>query len=189
MRHLLNFVTFLEMKLTITLYDSGIKKKASKVSKAHASEILSLVPTLEKSFALFLNKNPHFKGVKDVSISMTLCGKRKIQSMNQKYRQIDKATDVLSFPVFENLRPDKKLRTKNLPQIELGDLVICKEIAKSQAREFKISYEQEVIHLAVHGFLHLLGFDHEISAKEEKIMESYESELVNKIYKKLKANQ
>jgi probable rRNA maturation factor len=91
--------------------------------------------------------------------------------------------------VFENLRPDRKLRTKNLPQIELGDLVICKEIAKSQAREFKISYEQEVIHLAVHGFLHLLGFDHEISTKEEKIMEAYESVLVNKIYKKLKANQ
>ncbi|MBC7540306.1 MAG: rRNA maturation RNase YbeY [Bacteriovorax sp.] len=120
-----------------------------------------------------------------MSISMTLCGKRKIQSMNQKYRQIDKATDVLSFPVFENLRPDKLVTEKNLPQVELGDLVICKEIAKSQALEFKISYEQEVIHLAVHGFLHLLGFDHETSLKEEKIMEKYEAELVNKIYKKL----
>lgn len=169
------------MKLTITLYDSGIKKKTSKVS----SEISGLISPLEKSFALFLTKNPHFKGVKEVSISMTLCGKRKIQSMNQKYRQIDKATDVLSFPVFENLRPDKLVTEKNLPQVELGDLVICKEIAKSQALEFKISYEQEVIHLAVHGFLHLLGFDHETSLKEEKIMEKYEAELVNKIYKKL----
>lgn len=173
------------MNLTITLYDSGIKKKTSKVS----GEILGLLPTLEKTFAVFLTKNPHFLGVKDVSISMTLCGKRKIQSMNQKYRQIDKATDVLSFPVFENLRPDKKSRERNLPQIELGDLVICKEIAKSQAREFKISYEQEVIHLAVHGFLHLLGFDHETSLKEEKIMEKNEAELVKKIYNKLKANQ
>jgi probable rRNA maturation factor len=165
------------MKLTISFYDSGIKKKASKVA--------DLIPILEKSFTAFLSKNPHFAGVKDVSISMILCGKRKIQSMNQKYRQIDKATDVLSFPIFENLRPDRKVREKNLPQIELGDLVICKEVAVAQAREFKISYEQEVIHLAVHGFLHLLGFDHEKSLKEEKIMEKYESELVSKIYKKL----
>ncbi len=143
------------------------------------------ISAMEKSFAAFLGKNPHFKGVKAVSISMTLCGRTKIRSLNREYRQKDYATDVLSFPVYENLRPDKKVRAKNLPEMELGDLVICKEIAKSQAREFGITYEQEIIHLAVHGFLHLLGFDHEISVKEEKIMEKYESELVNKIYKKL----
>ena len=143
------------------------------------------ISAMEKSFAAFLSKNPHFKGVKAVSISMTLCGRTKIRSLNREYRQKDYATDVLSFPVYENLRPDKKVRAKNLPEMELGDLVICKEIAKSQAREFGITYEQEIIHLAVHGFLHLLGFDHEISVKEEKIMEKYESELVNKIYKKL----
>ena len=174
------------MKLTITFYDSGIKKNTSKVSSSLNIEILSLVRNLENSFVLFLRKNPHFAGVKNVSFSMTLCGKRKIQSMNLKYRQIDKATDVLSFPVFDNLRPDKKVKEKNLSLLELGDLVICKEIAKSQAQEFNISYEQEVIHLTVHGFLHLLGFDHEISAKEEEIMEKYESVLVNKIYKKMK---
>ena len=174
------------MKLTITFYDSGIKKHTSKVSSLKNTEFLNLVANLEKSFVLFLTENPNFKGVKDVSFSMTLCGKRKIQTMNKKYRQIDKATDVLSFPVFDNLRPDKKKIEKNLPQVELGDLVICKDIAKTQAREFNISYEQEVIHLAVHGFLHLLGFDHEVSSKEEKIMEQYESALVNKIYKKMK---
>lgn len=143
------------------------------------------ISAMEKSFSAFLSKNPHFKGVKVVSISMTLCGRTKIRSLNREYRQKDYATDVLSFPVYENLRPDKKPGAKNLPEMELGDLVICKEIAKSQAREFGITYEQEIIHLAVHGFLHLLGFDHEISVKEEKIMEKYESELVNKIYKKL----
>ncbi len=172
------------MKLTIALYDSGIKKNTSKVS----TEISNLIPILEKSFCLFLIKNPHFTGVKNVSISLTLCGKRKIQTMNLKYRKMDKATDVLSFPVFENLRPDyKKTDPEILTQLELGDLVICKEIAKAQAREFGISYSEEVIHLAVHGFLHLLGFDHEISSKEEMIMERYESELVKKIYKKIKA--
>ncbi|MDO9183073.1 MAG: rRNA maturation RNase YbeY [Bacteriovorax sp.] len=177
------------MKLTITLYDSGIKKNSSKVAKLESNKISGLIPSLEKSFVLFLAKNRQFTGVKQVSISMTLCGKKKIQGLNQKYRQKDKATDVLSFPIFSNLRPDKLRSEKNPPYLELGDIVICKEIAKSQAREFDITYEQEIIHLGVHGFLHLLGFDHEISGKEEKIMEKYESELVAKIYKKLKANQ
>lgn len=170
------------MKLTITLYDSGIKKKTSKVRAFEYS-------ALEKVFAAFLSKNPHFSGVKAVSISMTLCGRAKIRSLNRKYRQKDCATDVLSFPVYENLRPDKKTGAKNLPEVELGDLIICKEIARAQAREFKISYEEEVVHLAVHGFLHLLGFDHDVSLREEKIMEKYEAELVNKIYKKRKVNQ
>jgi probable rRNA maturation factor len=167
------------MKLTITSLDSGIKKKTSKVM---ADEISAL----EKTFTAFLNKNPHFVGVKAVTMTMNFCGRVKIRSMNREFRQKDHATDVLSFPIFDNLRPDKKIREKNLPEMELGDLVICKEVARAQAREFKITYEQEIIHLAVHGFLHLLGFDHEISPKEEKIMEKFEAELVSKIYKKLK---
>jgi probable rRNA maturation factor len=172
------------MKLSIALHDSGIKKKTSK--ETNGESLGSLLPIVEKSFESFLKKNPHFTGVKLVTISMTLCGRAKIQKLNRDYRQKDYATDVLSFPVYENLRPDKKVREKNLPEVELGDLVICKDVAKKQAREFKITYEQEVIHLAVHGFLHLLGFDHEISAKEEKIMEGHEAELVEKIYKKIK---
>lgn len=170
------------MKLTITSLDSGIKKNTS---KGMALEISAL----EKTFSAFLAKNPHFGGVKHVTISMNLCGKAKIRRLNREYRQKDYVTDVLSFPIYENLRPDKKSREKTLPEVELGDLVICKDKARVQAKEFKITYEQEIIHLAVHGFLHLLGFDHEISAKEEKIMEKYEAELVNKIYKKLKSNK
>jgi len=173
------------MKFYLAIHDSGIKKKTSKDSGAEASEFSLLIPILEKSFKAFVLKNPHFDGVKVVTISVTLCGRAKMRSLNKKYRQKDYATDVLSFPVYENLRPDKRVKEKNLPEVELGDLVICKEIAKKQAQEFKISYEQELIHLAVHGFLHLLGFDHEISDKEEKIMETYEEELVRKIYKAL----
>lgn len=142
---------------------------------------------LEKTFAAFLMKNPQFSDVLEVSLSVVLCGRTKIRTLNRQYRQKDYVTDVLSFPIYENLRPDKKVRRKNPPLVELGDLVICKEKARVQAREFKITYEQEIIHLAVHGFLHLLGFDHEKSLKEEKIMENYEAKLVSEIYKKLKA--
>jgi probable rRNA maturation factor len=145
-----------------------------------------VISALEATLAGNLKKNPHFAGVKEVTMTMTLCGKTKIRTLNRQYRQKDYVTDVLSFPVYDNLRPDKKPLEKNLSQMDLGDLVICKEKAMSQAREFDITYEQEVVHLAVHGFLHLLGFDHEISDKEEKIMEAHENDLVGKIYKKLK---
>ena len=167
------------MKFTISYQDSGLKN-----NKSHGIE--AVIAPLEKTLNAYLRTNPHFHGVKQVTMSMTLCGKSKIKTLNRQYRQIDKVTDVLSFPVYENLRSDKKVKSKNLDQMELGDLVICREKAESQAREFGITYPQEVIHLAVHGFLHLLGYDHELSAKEEALMEKEESVLVGKIYKAMK---
>lgn len=170
------------MKFEIFYQNSGSKRNNS-LGMDH------VISALEAVLSANLKKNPHFAGVKEVTMTMTLCGKTKIKTLNRDYRQKDYVTDVLSFPVYENLRPDKKPREKNLSQMDLGDLVICREKALSQAREFEITYEQEVVHLAVHGFLHLLGFDHEISDKEEKIMETHESALVGQIYKKLKAKK
>lgn len=169
------------MKFEIFYQNSG-----SKTKRDTSKSMDRVISALEATLAGNLKKNPHFAGVKEVTMTMTLCGKTKIRTLNRQYRQKDYVTDVLSFPVYDNLRPDKKPLEKNLSQMDLGDLVICKEKAQSQAREFDITYEQEVVHLAVHGFLHLLGFDHEISDKEEKIMEAHENDLVGKIYKKLK---
>jgi probable rRNA maturation factor len=140
---------------------------------------------VELAFENYLKQNKHFKGVKEVSLVLTLCGRTKIKTINREYRAKDKVTDVLSFGVHENLRPDLGPFVKNLPQLELGDIFICREVAKAQAVEFEITYEMEILHQLVHGFLHLLGFDHEISLKEEKLMEKEEAKLVNKIYKNL----
>lgn len=167
------------MNFFIFYQNSGLKKDTSKGMER-------VISALQSVLGANLVKNPHFAGVKEVSMTMTLCGKTKIRTLNKQYRQKDYVTDVLSFPVYDNLRPDKRPKEANLTQMDLGDLVICKEKAFSQAREFEITYEQEIVHLAVHGFLHLLGFDHEISAKEEKLMEAHESELVGLVYKKLK---
>ena len=167
------------MNFQIFYQNSGLKKDTSKGMER-------VISALQSVLGAHLSKNPHFAGVKEVSLSMTLCGRAKIKKLNREYRQKDYVTDVLSFPVYDNLRFDKKPKSKNLVQMDLGDMVICKEKAFSQAREFEITYEQEIVHLAVHGYLHLLGFDHEISAKEEKIMEGYENELVGLVYKKLK---
>ncbi|MBC7427546.1 MAG: rRNA maturation RNase YbeY [Bacteriovorax sp.] len=170
------------MKFSIFYQNSGLKKDTSKGMER-------VISALEAVLTSNLKKNPHFAGVKDVTLTMTLCGKTKIRKLNRDYRQKDYVTDVLSFPVYENLRPDKKPKGKNLVQMDLGDLVICKEKAFSQAKEFEITYEQEIVHLAVHGFLHLIGFDHEISAKEEKLMEAHENEIVGQVYIKLKAKK
>lgn len=173
------------MKLEIFYQNSGLKKETSK----EQTQLRQTISALQDVLRVFLKQNPHFSGVKEVTMSLTLCGKSKIRNLNRQYRHKDSVTDVLSFPVYENLRPDKKIDDKALAQVDLGDLVICKEKAFSQAREFEITYEQEVVHLAIHGFLHLLGFDHELSPKEEKIMEKYENELVGKVYKKLTKNK
>ena len=178
MRPFGNFVTVISMKLLLTVLDTRIKKKASKEKLANLNQLSAI-------FLKFLSKNPHFKAVKLVTLNLTLCGKTKIKNLNHDYRSIDKVTDVLSFGVHENLRPDIKQKQNNPPILDLGDIFICKDVAAKQAREFDISYEQEIFHLATHGFLHLLGFDHELSLKEEKIMEAYEAELIKIIYKKL----
>lgn len=118
-----------------------------------------------------------------ISISLHLCGKSKIRALNREFRKKDKITDVLSFQMQDNARD---LKVWPLPQNHLGDVFICREVAISQAREFKISEQDEWIHLAVHGLLHLCGFDHEISAREEAIMQKHEKQIIDTISKKRK---
>lgn len=123
---------------------------------------------------------------KKIELSLTMCGNSKIKSLNNEYRNKNKITDVLSFPMYESLRNNSvNSMVSMLETVSLGDIVISKDVARKQARQFGISYEQEVIHLFVHGLLHLLGFDHEISVKEEKVMEELEQSIVKKIYKDL----
>ena len=110
--------------------------------------------------------------------SLTICGKMKITSLNQKYRNQDKPTDVLSFPLHENLKNGVK---EDWQRLYLGDIYICREIALMQAEKFHISYYEELVHLFVHGFLHLLGYDHEISKREEQEMLKKENDLLNNI--------
>ena len=97
-----------------------------------------------------------------LEMGATICGKTKIISLNRRYRHRKKITDVLSFPLHHNL---KNRGNEGLQRLYLGDIYICREMAFAQATKFKISYYEELNHLCVHGFLHLLGYDHEISKK------------------------
>lgn len=111
------------------------------------------------------------KKVNSLEVSLMICGDGRIRELNRQYRQKDKVTDVLSFPAHEDLRKT----TYQFENLFLGDLAICHAQTKRQAREFKITYMDEFIHLFFHGLIHLMGYDHEVSLKEEKLMEKWES--------------
>lgn len=116
------------------------------------------------------------KRIKMVEAQVQICGATKIRRLNREYRGKDKKTDVLSFQMLEGLRTgDCELITAVL---NLGDLFVCREVAKRQAADFEISFEEEVAHLFIHGWLHLCGFDHEVSASEELVMQAHEKRLL-----------
>ncbi len=90
-------------------------------------------------------------------ISLSFCTATEIQALNKQYREKDSVTDVLSFPALAEVPT-------------LGDIVICTSRAQEQASELGHSLKRELAFLFVHGLLHLLGYDHEISEDEERIM-------------------
>lgn len=109
-------------------------------------------------------------------LSVILTTPNQIQEMNNTYRKINKATDVLSFPMFE-----KDEIPNIISEIEepLGDIVISIEKVKEQAEEYGHSFERELAYMVVHGFYHLMGYDHielvdrtEMRAKEETILKN-----------------
>ena len=87
--------------------------------------------------------------------------KDQIQEMNRNYRNIDKVTDVISFPDQED--------------DYIGDIFICLDRAKEQAIDYGHSIEREIGFLAVHGYLHLLGYDHHTEAEEKIMFEKQEA--------------
>lgn len=115
------------------------------------------------------------------ALNINLVGDEQIRQINNDYRKKDKVTDVLSFPLQENLRGGEF--DNFLEELELGDVFVCDSVCTSQAEEFKLTYIEEFLHLTVHGFLHLCGYDHEISDEEELLMEKFEEEILGDIKK------
>lgn len=105
----------------------------------------------------------------EAELSVTLTDNDEIRELNREYRNIDRATDVLSFPLYENGEIDGADALSGEP-IGLGDIVISLERAKAQAEEYGHSFERETAFLCVHSVLHLLGYDHERGQEEEKDM-------------------
>ncbi len=103
----------------------------------------------------------------NAEVSITFTDNEGIRDLNREFRDKDSPTDVLSFPMYNFLEGDEPADSTN---VELGDIVISLERAKSQAEDFGHSFKREVAFLTVHSVLHLIGYDHELSEEDEKEM-------------------
>jgi probable rRNA maturation factor len=109
-------------------------------------------------------------------ISITFVTNESIQEINREYRQKDYPTDVISFAMEELGEGEVEVVGVDMPRI-LGDIIISIPKAKEQAEEYGHSFMRELSFLAVHGFLHLLGYDHE-TEEDEKEMFSLQREIL-----------
>lgn len=114
-------------------------------------------------------------------MTITFTTPEEIRKINKKYRKIDRATDVLSFPMFEKAELDEKIKNKDfLYEDVLGDVIISIDKVKEQAEEYGHSFERELSYMLVHGFYHLMGYDH-IEEEDKKIMRPKEEKLLNEL--------
>ena len=111
-----------------------------------------------------------------VSIILTIPDE--IQKINKKYRNIDKPTDVLSFPMFEKEEIQELIKENYQVDDVLGDIIISIPRVKEQAIEYGHSFERELSYMCVHGFYHLMGYDH-IRDEDKKKMRAKEDEVLN----------
>lgn len=114
---------------------------------------------------------------KNLYINVVLTNPENIRKINKEQRNIDRETDVLSFPMFEKEEitniPD------NIPDV-LGDIVISIEKVQAQAQEYEHSFIRELSYMVVHGFYHIIGYDHIV--EEDKIkMREKEENILNKL--------
>lgn len=103
------------------------------------------------------------------TVSLGIVGETKIKQFNSIYRKKNQVTDVLSFENDDRLSREEPL----------GEILVCLSVAKKQAKQMKHSLKKEMNRLVLHGFLHLIGYDH-MKEKEAEKMESLETKILNK---------
>ena len=113
-----------------------------------------------------------------LSVTVTLTTPNYIHEINNQYRNVDKATDVLSFPMFEKEELELKIKNKDFEHEDiLGDIIISIEKVEEQAKEYGHSFEREFSYMLVHGFYHLMGYDH-IKEEDKKVMRPKEEKVL-----------
>ncbi len=113
----------------------------------------------------------------NVEISLSIVNNEEIKEINSQHRNIDKETDVLSFPLLDDFN---NIDNNMLHPIPLGDIIISIDKAISQAKEYGHSLQRELCFLTVHSMLHLLGYDH-MTEDEEKIMFKKQDTILNNL--------
>jgi probable rRNA maturation factor len=126
---------------------------------------LKKIKSFAKKICLYLK-------LKNITLTIIICDNNYIRKINKDYRKKNKPTDVISFAYRENPFPDINFGLETL-----GDLYISLEKASANAKTYGASLPEEVRRLIAHGILHLIGYDHERSRKDKKIMQEKEEEL------------
>ena len=127
-------------------------------------------------------------------ISITLTEPNEIEKINKEYRNIDKPTDVLSFPMFEKEELDNFIKENsknidvNIQADILGDVVISIPKVYEQAEEYGHSFERELAYMVVHGFYHLMGYDH-MEETDKKVMRNKEEAVLDRLGIRRENNQ
>lgn len=119
------------------------------------------------------------EGIDEAEVSITFVTNEAIHEINREYRDKDQPTDVISFALEEMGEDEVQIIGADMPRV-LGDIIISTDRTREQAVEYGHTFERELGFLAVHGFLHLLGYDHmneadekEMFGKQDEILESY----------------
>ncbi len=135
----------------------------------------------ERIIDLVINKCFEVEKLENLNLymSITLTTPSEIRSINKEFRKIDKETDVLSFPMFEKDEIDEMVSSgeNEIPEV-LGDIVISVERVKQQADEYGHSFERELAYMVVHGFYHVMGYDHMVE-EDKVIMRAKEENVLN----------
>ncbi|MBQ9747058.1 MAG: rRNA maturation RNase YbeY [Clostridia bacterium] len=154
--------------MKVTVYFTNKQKK-----HRIGSRLTELIETaIKKTLA-------HERFRKNAELSVTFVDNGEIHALNREFRDKDRPTDVLSFPIWdadEGFEVDPAIGA-----VMLGDIVISAERAWEQAEEYGHSFAREVCFLAVHSTLHLIGYDHEVSEADEKYMNDTQEEILAKM--------
>ena len=114
-------------------------------------------------------------------VSITLTTPDNIHKINKQYRDVDRETDVLSFPMFEKEELENKINSQDFEYEDvLGDIIISIDRVKEQAEEYGHSFEREFAYMIVHGFYHLMGYDH-IKEEDKAFMRPKEEKVLYKL--------
>lgn len=149
------------------------------ISMENAQDKIVLGEYLEKRLQDGLNAVAKLHDLDDMTeVDITIVDDEEIHQLNRDYRNVDRPTDVLSFALDEDDEDEPELLEGQLHL--LGDIIISAETATRQAEEFGHGLEREIVYLAVHGLLHLLGYDHMVE-EDKVIMRAKEEEALRVI--------
>lgn len=115
--------------------------------------------------------------IPNIYLGIGVVTESKIHNMNKEYRNVDKKTDVLSFPMYERDELNNLNKILADEEISLGDIVLCMDVIEKQAKEYETGFNREMLYMITHGICHLLGYDHidendkvEMRRMEEQIL-------------------